>query len=86
MVEKKNKVAVVTITNGPCNYGNMLQNYAVVKTIEKLKIEVETLYNIEDASYLVSKKHKIKNYLYKLIYMVLCRIVNLITNQYFLSV
>lgn len=65
MVEKKNKVAVVTITNGPCNYGNMLQNYAVVKTIEKLKIEVETLYNIEDASYLVSKKHKIKNYLYK---------------------
>lgn len=55
------KVGVVTITNGPCNYGNQLQNYAVLKTFEKMGIDAETLYNVHNAKYKVSLKHKIKN-------------------------
>lgn len=55
------KIAVVTITNGPCNYGNQLQNYAVLKTFDKMGIDAETLYNVHNAKYKVSIKHKIKN-------------------------
>lgn len=55
------KVAVVTITNGPYNYGNQLQNYAVLKVLDKIGVHADTLYNIVNATYMISLKHYIKN-------------------------
>lgn len=55
------KVGVVTITNGPCNYGNQLQNCAVVSVLESMGVGVNTLFFVYNAEYLASMKHKIKN-------------------------
>lgn len=55
------RVGVVTITNGPCNYGNQLQNCAVIETLGKLNIEAETLFFVYKAEYLASIKHRMKN-------------------------
>lgn len=57
----KKKVAIVTITNGPYNYGNQLQNYAVLKVLDKIDVQSDTLYNIVNAKYMISLKHYIKN-------------------------
>lgn len=51
----------MTITNGPCNYGNQLQNCAVIETLGKLNIEAETLFFVYKAEYLASIKHRMKN-------------------------
>lgn len=59
------RVGVVTITNNGPNYGNQLQNYAVLKFLESIGVNsCETLYNVEGAEYLCSLAHKIKNYVY----------------------
>lgn len=55
------KVGVVTITNGPCNYGNQLQNSAAIATLDKLNVKADTLFFVYKAEYLVSIKHKLKN-------------------------
>lgn len=57
------KVGIVTITNGTCNYGNHLQNYALVKSLEQFGIEAETIYDIYNAKYKASIRHRIKNYI-----------------------
>lgn len=55
------KVGIVTITNGPCNYGNQLQNSAVIVALDKLNIKADTLFYVYKAEYLASIKHKLKN-------------------------
>lgn len=56
------KVGVVTITNNGLNYGNQLQNYAVIKCLHNLGIEnVETLFNVDGVEYYTSVKRNIKN-------------------------
>ena len=58
------KIGIVTITNGPVNYGNQLQNYAVIRILNKLGYTAETIFNVSNAEYLVSRKHMIKNHLF----------------------
>lgn len=55
------RVGVVTITNGPCNYGNQLQNGAVIATLDKMGVKADTLFFVYKAEYLASIKHKLKN-------------------------
>ena len=61
------KVAIVTITNGPNNYGNQLQNFAMIKIFEYMGIDSETLYDIYNAKYKVNIRHKIKNRLFTIL-------------------
>jgi len=59
------RIGIVTITNNGPNYGNQLQNFAVLKFLEEIGISnSETLYNVEGAEYWCSFAHKIKNYVY----------------------
>ena len=55
------RVGVVTITNGPCNFGNQLQNSAVIAILDKLDVNADTLFFVYRAEYLASIKHKLKN-------------------------
>lgn len=56
------KVGIVTITNNGSNYGNQLQNYAVIKCLQKVGIkQVETLFNVDGAEHYVSFKRNMKN-------------------------
>lgn len=58
------RVGIITITNNGMNYGNQLQNYAVIKCLNNIGIEkVDTLYNLDGVEFLASKKRKIKNYI-----------------------
>lgn len=52
----------MTITNNGSNYGNQLQNYAVIKCLQNLGIEhVETLFNVDGGEHYASIKRNIKN-------------------------
>ncbi|MDD5889894.1 MAG: polysaccharide pyruvyl transferase family protein [Ruminococcus sp.] len=58
------RVGIVTITNNGMNYGNQLQNYAVVKCLNNVGVEnVDTLYNLDGVEFLASKKRKIKGFI-----------------------
>ena len=52
-------IGIITITGGT-NYGNKLQNYAVVKTFEKLGHNAETIRNITNSFDSRSLKYRVK--------------------------
>lgn len=60
------RVGIVTITNGPYNYGNQLQNCAVIEILGNLNIKAETLFFVYGAEYLASIKHKMKNVIFSI--------------------
>ena len=53
------KIGIITITNGR-NYGNKLQNYALLKSLEKLGFEVETINKI------FKKENKLNLFFYRI--------------------
>ena len=53
------KIGIITITNGR-NYGNKLQNYALLKSLEKLGFEVETIIKI------FKKENKLNLFFYRI--------------------
>lgn len=53
------KAGIVTITNGPPNFGNILQTYAVQQSLKKLNIDSEVIRNYSFAEYRKSKLYLI---------------------------
>ena len=50
-MNNRNRVGIVTITNGPDNYGNTLQNYAVQYIMKDLGYASETIQNLSFVEY-----------------------------------
>ena len=53
------KAGIVTITNGPPNFGNILQTYAVQQSLKKLNIDSEVIRNYSFAEYRKNKLYLI---------------------------
>ena len=53
------KAGIVTITNGPPNFGNILQTYAVQQSLKKLNIDSELIRNYSFAEYRKNKLYLI---------------------------